>query len=60
MALDKQIKARYNDNTDARLVWVKKILQDLTKQGFCGKVEINYHLGSINDIRKTEVLKIQV
>jgi hypothetical protein len=60
MTLDKQKLPRYNENTDAKLVWAKKILHDLTKQKFCGKVEINYHLGSINDIRKTEVLKIQV
>ena len=57
MLLDKQEKSGYNSEKEAKLVWVMKVLRELTEREFCGNVQVNFHQGVITGIQITDFKK---
>ena len=54
---DKPEKTVYNNTKEAKLVWAKKILQELVEKNFCGNVQINFHQGMITGRQITDFEK---
>ena len=46
----------YDKNNEAKLVWAKKVLQEMVENRFCGNVQFNFQQGTIvsKEVREFE------